>query len=191
MQAPPANPADIGNSPLLSSLAAEYQARFGFSVLIADANGQLATGTERAESTRNATSLRRQAIYEALRWGEPSLLVDEDGNATWAVPIMENERLLGGLVVEGVSLAPRDDDGVAVGERSLQIREACTGLLSAAIRHNLTQASRLELARTEKSLVQIAFECGYSDQSYFTRVFRKYTAESPGEYRKRAARQSS
>ena len=393
MQAPPANPADIGNSPLLSSLAAEYQARFGFSVLIADANGQLATGTERAESTRNATSLRRQAIYEALRWGEPSLLVDEDGNATWAVPIMENERLLGGLVVEGVSLAPRDDDGVAVGERSLQIREACTGLLSAAIRHNLTNASRLELARrvaeqerfraeaihevksefldsvrevylreepallaaikrgerpaareiinrvlvriyhlggrrlellksfvlelvvmmcraavesgadpsevlglnfrsisdlselqddeqlcawlttmlervmdairdhktfpntvlvaraldymqkhleeplerdgvaraaglspshfshlvrektgrtftdllaqmridrarillarTEKSLVQIAFECGYSDQSYFTRVFRKYTAESPGEYRKRAARQSS
>ena len=41
------------------------------------------------------------------------------------------------------------------------------------------------LARTGKSLVQIAIECGFCDQSYFTRVFRKYTGVAPGEYRQR------
>ena len=40
------------------------------------------------------------------------------------------------------------------------------------------------LVRTEKSLIQICVECGFSDQSYFTKVFSKQTARTPGEYRK-------
>ena len=45
--------------------------------------------------------------------------------------------------------------------------------------------ARTLLARTEKSLAEVANECGFCDQSYFTRVFRKYTGESPGEYQHR------
>jgi len=40
------------------------------------------------------------------------------------------------------------------------------------------------LVRTEKSLIQICLDCGFSDQSYFTKVFQKYTGRTPGEYRR-------
>jgi AraC-like DNA-binding protein len=52
----------------------------------------------------------------------------------------------------------------------------------------LLSRMRIEKARelltlTEKSLMQICLECGFSDQSYFTKVFQKYTSSTPGEYR--------
>ena len=40
------------------------------------------------------------------------------------------------------------------------------------------------LATTNKTIQQIAFECGISDQSYFTCLFRKHTGLSPSRYRK-------
>ena len=39
------------------------------------------------------------------------------------------------------------------------------------------------LRRTEKSIVQIALECGFEDQSYFSRVFKRYTGTTPRGYR--------
>jgi AraC-like DNA-binding protein len=50
----------------------------------------------------------------------------------------------------------------------------------------MEKACRL-LAYTTKELAQIALECGYCDQSYFTRVFRRTQACTPGEYRKARA----
>jgi AraC-like DNA-binding protein len=44
--------------------------------------------------------------------------------------------------------------------------------------------AREMLALTEKSLIQICLDCGFSDQSYFTKVFQKYTGRTPGEYRR-------
>jgi AraC-like DNA-binding protein len=41
------------------------------------------------------------------------------------------------------------------------------------------------LAHTELGLVQIALECGFGDQSYFTRVFRRRISQTPGDYRRR------
>ncbi|MEI8342888.1 MAG: AraC family transcriptional regulator, partial [Verrucomicrobiota bacterium] len=39
------------------------------------------------------------------------------------------------------------------------------------------------LRRTDKSIIQIAMECGFEDQSYFTRVFRRLTGKTPRDYR--------
>ncbi len=39
------------------------------------------------------------------------------------------------------------------------------------------------LRRTEKSLIQIALDCGFEDQSYFSRVFKRYTGSTPRAYR--------
>lgn len=39
------------------------------------------------------------------------------------------------------------------------------------------------LRRTGKSLIQIAWDCGFEDQSYFSRVFKRYTGASPRAYR--------
>lgn len=45
------------------------------------------------------------------------------------------------------------------------------------------------LAESNRSLSEIAQETGYTDQSYFGRVFKKQTGYSPHAYRKRARRQ--
>ena len=42
------------------------------------------------------------------------------------------------------------------------------------------------LRRTGKSLIQIAWDCGFEDQSYFSRVFKRYTGVSPRAYRESA-----
>jgi len=50
------------------------------------------------------------------------------------------------------------------------------------------QAARM-LSHGNRSLAEIAYDCGFSDQSHLSRVFSKATGQSPGHYRK--ARQSN
>jgi AraC-like DNA-binding protein len=40
------------------------------------------------------------------------------------------------------------------------------------------------LTETDKPLSLIALECGFRDQSYFTKVFRKHLGQTPGQYRR-------
>ena len=47
----------------------------------------------------------------------------------------------------------------------------------------LKKAKRL-LATTQKSMLEISCECGYSSQSYFTEQFKNVMLLTPGEYRK-------
>jgi AraC-like DNA-binding protein len=47
------------------------------------------------------------------------------------------------------------------------------------------------LVRTEKPLSVVALECGFQDQSYFTKVFRRYRGMTPRAYRKDAAQNAS
>jgi AraC family transcriptional regulator len=42
------------------------------------------------------------------------------------------------------------------------------------------------LLQTDRSLLDIAMECGFFDQSHFNKTFRAATNLSPGEYRKHA-----
>lgn len=51
------------------------------------------------------------------------------------------------------------------------------------LRHRLRRAAGL-LACTERSVLSVAMECGFSNISYFNRVFRKQFALTPTEYRK-------
>lgn len=53
-------------------------------------------------------------------------------------------------------------------------------------RHVQLQAARVLLETTAMDLTQIADECGFSDDNYFIRVFRKYYGITPGAYRKNA-----
>jgi NAD(P)-dependent dehydrogenase (short-subunit alcohol dehydrogenase family) len=46
-----------------------------------------------------------------------------------------------------------------------------------------TQAATAVLAHTELGLGQIALDCGFGDQSYINRVFRRRTKQTSGDYR--------
>lgn len=59
-----------------------------------------------------------------------------------------------------------------------------TGLsLSAWILKERLNQSRNLLRNTNKSISVIALDCGFSDASYFTRIFRRETGISPRQYR--------
>lgn len=49
-------------------------------------------------------------------------------------------------------------------------------------RYRIDRARAL-LRRTEKSIIQIAMDCGFEDQSYFSRVFKRVTGATPRAYR--------
>lgn len=49
-------------------------------------------------------------------------------------------------------------------------------------RHRVDRAAQL-LLRTQKNLLTIALEVGFSDQSYFGRVFRRYYGQTPDQFR--------
>ena len=54
--------------------------------------------------------------------------------------------------------------------------------------------SRIELSKeylqmTDKTVKAIAAECGFLDEKYFLRVFKKYTDITPTEYRNTYAKQ--
>lgn len=50
--------------------------------------------------------------------------------------------------------------------------------------YRIDRASEMLLG-TEKSIIDIAAECGFYDLSYFVKVFKKYKGLPPGQYRKR------
>lgn len=46
------------------------------------------------------------------------------------------------------------------------------------------ERAKFLLARTEKRIYEIAFEVGFQDIDYFTRVFKQNTGTTPSAYRR-------
>lgn len=65
--------------------------------------------------------------------------------------------------------------------KSFPIYFDCT--LSDYMRKIKTYKAVCELMNTRKSVAEIAYQCGFSDQSHFNRVFKSYTGYTPYEYR--------
>ena len=64
-----------------------------------------------------------------------------------------------------------------------QFREHLGCTLGDHIRTLRVQYARKRLTSSDASLAEIAYDAGFSDQSHFNRVFRRYYGTSPGEYR--------
>ncbi len=131
------------NNPILKmaleaypALSEGYAQSWGLTCLLVDASGALLAG----QATGDHASFRLHAVEEALRWGEPSLLLTPDGIILWAVPVMHNGDILGGLVVER---AESDAPELSPAET----RRAMAALLTLAEITNLTNAALLELRR--------------------------------------------
>lgn len=58
------------------------------------------------------------------------------------------------------------------------------------IDYRMTRAKKL-LAEESRRIKDIALMTGYIDCNYFIKVFKKYTGETPAEFRKRIHRQEA
>lgn len=122
-----------------------YAADFEFEVRLTDASGVFAHGeTEVLEcDCRGLSAQRRRECAEQTRyWGETVIqLCCDTGFAMWAVPVTENNRITGGLVVQGIDLEGRPQ---AFHER---VQKAANALLHRALAANLIHRAEIELAR--------------------------------------------
>ena len=81
-------------------------------------------------------------ISEAVRWGEPNIVVDDDGNFIWCVPVFDNNRSVGGLFSANSRDRTKSDNEIA-----LNIREAAWKLLELAEDNNVCNTSLMQMNR--------------------------------------------
>jgi len=129
-------------------LAREYRRRWGVSLCAVDAEGKIRLGKVSCSQGDCLTccQARASAIREALRWGEPTVGFCRGQRLLWAVPLMRNEQVAGGLVANVSEKRAFSPVPPAV---PLDVRRACTELRELTEGENLTNASALALRRRE------------------------------------------
>lgn len=130
-------------------LARAYKAKWGLSCLLTDPTGNVVAGGKpfcsQCNDADECTKFRGKAINEALRWGEPCVLLCPKGFVFWAVPVMHNSLLIGGLIIGNVTV---DNSKIVEGALSTgEVRRAATDLLAMAEEANLTNAELLRMRR--------------------------------------------
>ncbi|MGD9496234.1 MAG: helix-turn-helix transcriptional regulator [Armatimonadota bacterium] len=98
----------------------------------------------RGRQDERCDEARAFAVSEGLRWGEPSITQCPRHRMLWAVPLMHNREVRGGLV------ASATEEQVLYGsdgQPALDIARACTDLRALAEEVNLTNAAALLLNR--------------------------------------------
>lgn len=134
-------------SDLFAQVAAQYRRRWRVPLCACDEEGEVVLGKSAgAWMAGTHAPIRRLAIEEALRWGEPTVEPAPGAALIWAVPLMHNSSLLGGLVA---GVAERRLFASGSGKPALDIRLACSDLRRLAEEHNLTNAALLESRRHE------------------------------------------
>ena len=120
---------DLATLRQYTAMVAAYRRRFGFSAVITDTEGALLAGRLGCGHNTPATcnALRRRIVSESLRWGEPFMDLCPRGFLVWGIPLMVNQRVVGGMVASA-----RVQDPL----QTAPIRQAAEGLLALAGEHN-------------------------------------------------------
>jgi AraC-like DNA-binding protein/transposase-like protein len=120
--------------------------------------------------------MRSRAIYEAFRWGESTLCPAGD-LLLWAVPLMLNARLTGGLVAAIEEHCVWTEDG---GEAALDLTRAGQSLRRIAEQENLTNAALLRQRRLEYQREQKRAEAIHDLKATEPRgILESYLREEP------------
>jgi AraC-like DNA-binding protein len=125
----------------------EYRSRFKHELLFVDKNGRLLGGKPckiGGATEKERRRWRALAVGEALRWGQPSMIACPGDHMIWGVPVMHNNKILGGLVVRPCRVGAGEENVKSFSET---LTQACDQLLEIAEKHNLTNASFLKLNR--------------------------------------------
>lgn len=81
-----------------AALCAEYEAKWSVELGILDAAGSLYAGRAPENDPEQNAELYAMLMGEAVRWGEARFDLVPSGGMIWVVPLMCNERLVGGVL---------------------------------------------------------------------------------------------
>lgn len=140
---------DIGiNGPVLKQVAREYTEKYPFDLYAIDPDGCRILGRPACTNCDSTECLevRKLALQEALRWGDPTVESCPDGHLIWAIPIMHNSQVLGGIIAGMAETELANSGG---GSSGIDVQNACTNLRLVAEKHNLTNGALLTLKRMD------------------------------------------
>ncbi len=134
-----------------SELARTYAERWKVDLCAVDCEGDILfpggpCGECEAPGSDECREARAFAVSEGLRWGEPSVTQCPRRRMIWAVPLMCNARVLGGLVANTAEERVLPDEE---GCPRLDIARVCAHLREIAEEHNLTNAAALASNRRQ------------------------------------------
>lgn len=136
-------------------LQRQYREQTGYSLVQIDASGEVMEGdvTARAKETPDQSAQRRlQAVEQTRKRGKAVIQQSEEtGTAMWGVPVLDNNQLVGGLLVERVDLEDQPVDSPETWQR------AADALLDLAIKENLINSAEMERARHKAQLERDRF----------------------------------
>lgn len=147
----------------------------------------------RFNTPRNAIGLAPSMLNLPMRLGDPAvsrfLTAHLDTEMEELAPAAAFERSLAAHISEGLSngipKAASVAQAIGVSERTLFRRLAESGLTYQDVLEN-TQKSLAEelLKKSEFSIAEVAFLTGFSEQSTFSRAFKRWMGQTPGAFRK-------
>lgn len=161
------------------AFAAAYKEQFGWQALLINNRGEVIAGAfEETDCPCGSASAQRrlEAVEQTLYWGDTVInLCCEEGYAMWGVPVMHNNEINGGLLVQGVDL-----DADPSPEGAGEIQKAADALLEWALRDNHTSKAAVELARERASKEKARFYALEDAQQFSTDDLRNvYLREEP------------
>jgi len=95
---------------VFADIVRAYRTDYGLTPYLVQPDGHLLRQqTDAPENLGVLTDCRREALQEAMRWGEPNVFFLAPGVISWIVPVVDGDRLLGG-VSGGEMLEAEDGD---------------------------------------------------------------------------------
>ena len=125
------------------SLKKAYKKSWGISLQLTEPDGDGGNNITFCElcGLPECREIRKLVITEALRWGEPVIKLCAGRHFIWAVPVMFNREVLGGIIAEVPEDTVFPDN---TGKASLDIVKASSDLMRLAGGFNLTNLDLLE-----------------------------------------------
>lgn len=146
------------------TLRDQYAEKYCFGLCLTDASGALLRGDVPlldCDCQGKSGDRRRQCAEQTRYWGETVIqLCCDTGFAMWAVPITENNRTVGGLLVQGIELEGQPHDFYE------RVQLAANALLQFALDANLIHPAEITLAQQRATREQdrfLAIEAGKKD----------------------------
>jgi len=131
-----------------AALVRDYTRAWPVAVCAVNRDGVVALGCPPCDGCNRPACIeaRLVALRETRRWGEPTVSFCPGNRLLWAVPLMHNREVTGGLLAslaEADAFTPNPERPVP------DLRRACVELRELAEQFNLTNAAELELRRRE------------------------------------------
>ena len=159
--------------------AAEYERTYHCPVRLGMAEGVIRFDAALLARASPAAEPQLLAMHETLAAQRMADLERRD-------LVLRVERELGGLLEQGELTLETVADRLGRNPRTLRadLAQAGSSFNEVVSRYRERLARRL-LARTQEPLDQIVYLTGFSEHSAFTRAFKRWTGETPSDYRQR------